>query len=324
MVPDYQTLMLPVLRHSAETAISTRELLRRITSTFSLTDQDLNQRLPSGKKTVLHDRISWAKTYLKQAGLIEYPERGYSLATEEGRRVLAQGQERIDNSFLYQYHSFQAFLARRSDNPSAKSMTGDEANRPLTGTVVETPDEALRDAHRNMTNALAAELLDRVRSAPPAFLESLLIELLAKMGYGGTSEAGSLDGSAPAIGKLVLGKWALGRSGDGGLDGVIDQDPLGVDQVYIQAKRYAERNTVGSPAIRDFYGALNLVKARKGIFFTTSDFTADAVKTAKGLDARIVLINGHRLANLMVTYNIGCREEEVLVLKKIDEDFFEQ
>lgn len=166
----------------------------------------------------------------------------------------------------------------------------------------------MRTAYRSINDALAHDLLSKVREASPQFFEELIIELLIEMGYGGASEnAGQ----------------AIGKSGDNGIDGVIDQDPLGIDQIYIQAKRYAEGNTVGAGAIRDFFGALNLKKASKGIFLTSSSFTLPAIQTASNLGVRIVLIDGMHLARLMIRYNIGCRDEDVLHLKKVDEDFFD-
>ncbi|MGZ5270905.1 MAG: restriction endonuclease [Ramlibacter sp.] len=197
----------------------------------------------------------------------------------------------------------------------ANEADGDSAAVPLQVPApigapadTETPDEALRKAHAAITGALAADLLDRVREATPAFFEKLIVELLLAMGYGGTSkEAGR----------------ALGQTGDDGVDGVIDQDPLGVDQIFLQAKRYAESNNIGAGAIRDFYGALSLKKAHKGIFVTTSAFSPSAIETARGLGSRIVLIDGVQLSRLMVRYNVGCRDEDVLHLKKVDEDFFD-
>ena len=174
--------------------------------------------------------------------------------------------------------------------------------------TIETPDEALRRAHTAITSALAEDLLDRVRKSSPAFFERLIVALLLAMGYGGTSEDAGR---------------ALGQSGDAGVDGVIDQDPLGVDQIYVQAKRYGDGNNVGAGAIRDFYGALSLKKAQKGIFVTTSAFSSGAIETARGLGSRIVLIDGLQLAKLMTRYNVGCRDEDVLHIKKIDEDFFD-
>ena len=186
-----------------------------------------------------------------------------------------------------------------------------ETDAPKTTDLPEpssTPDEALRRAHSAITGALSADLLDRVQKAPPAFFERLIVDLLLAMGYGGTSEE----------------RWrALGQSGDDGVDGVIDQDPLGVDQIYVQAKRYSEGNNIGAGAMRDFFGALSLKKAQKGIFVTTSAFSPAAVQTARDLGSRIVLIDGLQLTKLMIRYNVGCRDEEVLHLKKIDEDFFE-
>ena len=179
---------------------------------------------------------------------------------------------------------------------------------PLALEAESTPDEALRSAHGAIIGALSAELLDRVRNGTPAFFERLIVQLLVAMGYGGTSEEAGR---------------ALGQSGDNGVDGVIDQDPLGVDQIYVQAKRYAEGNNIGAGAIREFYGALSLKKAQEGIFVTTSAFSTAATETARGLGSRIVLIDGPHLARLMIRYNVGCRDEEIIHLKKLDEDFFE-
>jgi len=215
---------------------------------------------------------------------------------------LAQNPDRIDNDFLKQFESFQDFQNRKGTQ-SAGAKTEDE---PIDDGNA-TPDEILRAAHRSINVSLAADLLDRVREASPQFFEELLIQLLLSMGYGGTSEDAAR---------------ALGQSGDNGVDGVVDQDPLGVDQIYVQAKRYAEGNNIGAGHIRDFFGALNLKKAQKGLFFTTSAFSSSAIQTAKDLGMRIVLIDGQQLAKLMIRYNIGCRDEEVLYLKKVDEEFF--
>lgn len=215
---------------------------------------------------------------------------------------MAQNPDRIDNDFLKQFESFQDFQNRKGTQ-SAGAKTEDE---PIDDGNA-TPDEILRAAHRSINVSLAADLLDRVREASPQFFEELLIQLLLSMGYGGTSEDAAR---------------ALGQSGDNGVDGVVDQDPLGVDQIYVQAKRYAEGNNIGAGHIRDFFGALNLKKAQKGLFFTTSAFSSSAIQTAKDLGMRIVLIDGQQLAKLMIRYNIGCRDEEVLYLKKVDEEFF--
>ncbi len=301
MIPDYQSLMLPVLQEGAEEEISTRDAIENLASKYGLSEEDREQMLPSGKQRTFDNRVNWAKGYLKQAGLVRYTDRGAYVATDEGRKVLATNPERIDNKFLKQYEAFQEFQNRKGTQ-SEKEETQDGVDDAIT------PDEALRAAHRKINASLAADLLGRVREASPQFFEELIVELLLAMGYGGTSEDAAR---------------ALGQSGDNGVDGVVDQDPLGVDQVYVQAKRYAETNKIGSGDIRDFFGALNLKKAQKGIFFTTSSFSPAAVQTAKDLGMRIVLIDGAQLAKLMIKYGVGCREEEVIRLMGIDEEYFD-
>lgn len=303
MIPDYQTLMLPVLQAAVDAEISTREVIDTLADEYELSEQDREQLLPSGKQRTFDNRVHWAKGYLKQAGLVRYTKRGSYVATEEGRRVLAQNPDRIDNNFLKQFESFQEFQNRKGTQTASEK----DQKEPIED-ANSTPDEILRAAHRSINASLASDLLDRVREASPQFFEDLIIQLLLAMGYGGTSEDAAR---------------ALGQSGDNGVDGVVDQDPLGVDQIYVQAKRYGEGNNVGAGDIRDFFGALNLKKAQKGLFFTTSAFSPSATQTAKDLGMRIVLIDGQQLTKLMVRYNIGCRDEEVLHLKKIDEEFFE-
>jgi len=303
VIPDYQTLMLPVLQSCSQGEVTTSDVVAALAVEFHLTEEEKQQLLPSGKQTTFSNRIFWAKGYLKQAGLLRYPSRGNFVITEEGKKALGTNPGRIDNKFLMQYAAFQEFLNRNGSQKADKSDLGKE---PLSVTGA-TPDELLRSAHKTRNEALAADLLSRVRDASPLFFEELIVELLISMGYGGTSENAGR---------------AIGESGDDGVDGVIDQDPLGVDQIYVQAKRYAEGNNVSSGAIRDFFGALNLKRAQKGIFFTTSAFTASAIQTAENLGMRIVLIDGQRLAKLMIRYRIGCRDEETLYLKKVDEDFF--
>lgn len=258
------------------------------------------ETLPSGQ-TRFVNRAHWAKTYLKQAGLLKSTRRGYFTITDRGRAALKNGAE-INREYLEQYEEFREFQNRSHAAESGADSAAEEV------TIAATPDEVLRDAHRKINAALAADLLDRVHESSPEFFEHLIVTLLIQMGYGGTSEAAGRS---------------LGKSGDEGVDGVIDQDPLGVDQIYVQAKRYAVTNVIGPGAIRDFFGALSLKKAHKGIFVTTSTFSAAASATAAALGSRIVLIDGVQLANLMVRYNVGCRDEEVLQLKKIDEDFFQ-
>ena len=300
-IPDYQTLMRPVLEHAAKGEVRIGALIEALSEQLGLSPNEREEMLPSGKQTVIANRVHWAKTYLKQAGLVAPTRRGHFIITDRGRAALADPNTRIDNTFLKQFDEFLAFQGRSSERDP------DEV-APIEKQADITPDEALRSAHKAINDSLASDLLDRVRQSSPAFFEDLLVSLFVAMGYGGsTEEAGR----------------ALGRSGDDGVDGVIDQDPLGVDQIYLQAKRYGEGNNIGPGAIRDFFGALSLKRATKGIFVTTSGFSPSAVDTARGLGSRIVLIDGPQLARLMLRYNIGCRDEEILHLKKVDEDFFE-
>lgn len=305
MIPDYQTLMLPVLKSCQNGVVVTSDVIEALANEFKLTAEEREQLLPSGKQSTFSNRIHWAKGYLKQAGLLTYPARSHFVLTDEGRKVLDSNPERIDNKFLMQFEAFQEFRSRKGTQSVNNTV---EEQNPVANEDA-TPDEQLRAAHKAIGNALAADLLGRVRDASPQFFEELIVELLIGMGYGGTSEN--------------AGK-AIGKSGDDGVDGVIDQDPLGVDQIYIQAKRNAEGNNIGAGAIRDFFGALNLKKAQKGIFFTTASFTSSSIQTAANLGIRIVLIDGRRLAELMLRYNIGCEDQEILHLKKVNEEFFER
>ena len=303
MIPDYQTLMRPVLEcASSGEEVKISDVAELLAKKLGLTAEERAAILPSGKQTRFANRVNWAKSYLKQGGLVEITGRGRFKITDRGRAALADKAATINNAYLAQFEEFQSFKSKEAE---AEVTTPATQGAPDTES---TPDEALRRAHSAIIGALSAELLDRVRNGTPKFFENLIVQLLIAMGYGGTSEEAGR---------------AIGQSGDDGVDGVIDQDPLGVDQIYVQAKRYGEGNNIGAGAIRDFYGALSLKRAHKGIFVTTSAFSTAATETARGLGSRIVLIDGSHLARLMIRYNVGCRDEEIIHLKKLDEDFFE-
>lgn len=301
MIPDYQTLMRPVLQAAANGEIRMADVVERLAGQFNLTPEEQAELLPSGNQTILSNRVHWARTYLKQAGLVEATRRGHIAITERGRAALADETTPIDNKLLRTFPEFIEFQGRGKSNISAESEEMLSANEA-------TPEELLRNAYESLTGSVANELIDRLRAGSPAFFERTIVNLLLAMGYGGSSEEAGR---------------ALGQSGDDGVDGVIDQDPLGVDQIYVQAKRYAENNLVGPAAIREFFGSLSLKKAQKGIFVTTSGFTRSATETARQIGGRIVLIDGQQLGRLMVRYNVGCRDQEVLSIKRIDEDFFD-
>jgi restriction system protein len=299
MIPDYQTLMKPVLELGASGEKKVSEAVTLLADTFELTEEERAEMLPSGRQTRFANRVHWARSYLKQAGLLRNTRHGHFEITEEGRRVLADNPSRIDAKFLERYDQFLEFKSRTS--------SGEEAETIPTTPVSTTPDEAIRTAHTGINEALAAELLDRLRGADPAFFENVIVDLLLKMGYGSDTSSGKV----------------LGGSGDDGVDGVINLDPLGVDQVYVQAKRYQATSPIGSGAIRDFYGALGLKDVSKGIFVTTSSFSPSARATAEKLGARIVLIDGPQLARLMVAHEVGCRVTEVFRVAVVDESYFE-
>ncbi len=303
MIPDYQSLMRTVLESAKGGEVRVSEVVEQLAVKLGLTEEEKFELLPSGKQTRFTNRVHWARSYLKMAALVKNTRRGHYEITERGKQALADTSLEINNNYLAQFEEYQEFRARSKSNDDPAQDTSISDNNEGS-----TPDEVLRNAHREINKALSKELLDHVRSSEPAFFEQLIVDLLIAMGYGGTSEDAGR---------------ALGQSGDNGIDGVIDQDPLGVDQIYLQAKRYAHGNNVGSGDMRNFFGALNLKKASKGIFVTTSQFSTSAEQTANDLSSRIVLIDGEQLTKLMIRYNIGCRDEEVLHLKKLDEGYFE-
>lgn len=298
-IPDFQKLMLPVLRASAQGEVKISDVVESLGQLLDLTEEELSELLPSGKQTTFANRVNWAKSYLGKAGLINLTRRGHFVISESGRAVLASEPPTINIKFLETFPSFKAFRDV-SDQPIIAASTGPSL-KDLT------PDEIIRSAHSELDKSLSAELLAKVVSAPPDFFERLVVQLLVAMGYGGSaSDAGR----------------ALGKSGDGGVDGVIDQDALGLDRIYVQAKRYAD-NKVSAGDIRDFFGSLDRFKATKGLFVTTSGFSLAAKETAELLSKRIVLIDGTTLTRLMIRYDIGCRVEETIHIKKIDEEFFD-
>ncbi len=300
MIPDYQTLMGPVLKASEAGEVRIGDVVDLLSNQYGLTLDERAELIPSGGQTTISNRIHWAKTYLKQAGLVEATKRGHFRITDRGREALAKQSGKIDNRFLRSFTEFQQFQSR--------GKSAEESARPEITPQDATPEETLQEAYDRITATVASELIERLRAGSPVFFERMIVSLLLAMGYGGSSaDAGR----------------AIGQSGDDGVDGVIDQDPLGVDQIYVQAKRYADGNAVGPAAIREFFGSLSLKKAQKGIFVTTSSFSKSASETARQIGARIVLIDAEYLGRLMVKHNVGCRDQEILHIKRIDEDFFE-
>jgi restriction system protein len=304
-VPDYQSLMLPVLRAIAD-GYSHRlaDVRMMVAEQLGLTDEDRAIRIASGSP-VFDNRVHWAVTYMAQAGVIRRPRRGVIELTTRGQDVLAENPAVVDNALLARYPEFLDFRMRARDRQPA--FQGANAAVPVQSSEKGTPREQAAHAVEEANAAIAAELLERIRGRAPTFLEQLVLRLLTAMGYGG--RAGAAE--------------HLGRAGDQGLDGVIRQDALGLDRVYVQAKRYGADQSVGRPEIQAFVGALHGAQADRGIFITTGRFTTDAWEYAQRVPARLVLIDGAQLTELMVLHNVGVEDEQTFTLKKIDEDFFE-
>lgn len=302
MVPDFQTLMLPVLRRLAtggeQPSASVRD---SVAADFQLSAEDLAGMLPSGRQTTFKNRIAWALSYLKQAGLAESPGRGIYRITPRGSEVLTAPPDRIDIPYLMRFPEFVAFRTAGAEESAPGPEPAKEAAEP----TPLTPDEQIRLGFSRLQSNLAAEVLERVRQVSPQFFEELVVELLVAMGYGGSRE----DASS-----------VVGGSGDEGIDGIIKEDRLGLDTIYIQAKRW--KDSVGRPEIQRFAGALQGQRARKGVFITTSVFTADARSYAGGLQTTIVLIDGPQLAQLMLENSIGVTQTGTVKLLKLDEDYF--
>lgn len=303
-IPDYQTLMRPVLEYLADGGEHRlRDLKEAMADQFNLTAQERAQTTPSGRSRLIYNRVGWATSYLAQAGLIHRPRRGYSVITAEGRRVLAEHPARVDLTVLEQFEAFRAFRDR------ARNRDGRKTPQPpvdLDDTTA-TPQDLIDAAVLENQATLETELLHRALTLSPTGFEDLVIRLLEKMGYG---RAGTVERTS--------------ASGDAGVDGIISQDPLGLDRIYVQAKRYALDRTVDRPRIHEFAGALLGKQGDRGVFITTSSFTRGALLEAERINARIELIDGTRLARLLVQYGVGVQESHTVVLHRIDEDFFEE
>lgn len=301
-IPDYETLMRPLLNLAAENPtneLQTLSAVKTLADKFNLTETERRELLPSGATFKFSSRVGWAATYLKKAGLLEAPRRGHLLITQRGLDALKQTLGKIDGDFLSQFEEFRQFQNKKKDKKE-KISDGSENS--------ETPIESIDLQYRKVREALASDLLDRVKKCSPQFFERLVINLLVKMGYGGSlKDAGQ----------------AIGRSGDGGIDGVIKEDKLGLDNIYIQAKRWTDK-CVGSPDIDQFAGALSKKKANKGIFITTSAFSKDALASVKDYGAKIILVDGLQAAQFMIDYGVGVSVDQVYEIKKIDSDFFEE
>ena len=301
-IPDYQTLMLPVLKSVADgKEHKFREIADSIAKNFGLTEEELGCLLPSGNQSIFDNRVGWAKTYLKKACLIEYKGKGVLKITERGKQVLKDSPQKIDNKFLKQYDEFNEFQNKVNPKEEKQETETDYKN--------QTPEELIETAFHDFQKSLAEELLDKIRNVSPSFFEKLVVALLVKMGYGGS---------------IKDARQAIGRTGDEGIDGIIKEDKLGLDVIYIQAKRWKENNVIGRPEIQKFVGALAGQGAKKGVFITASSFTKEALDYKPMNDTKVILIDGMKLANLMIEYNLGVAQLHCYELKKLDNDYFDE
>jgi restriction system protein len=304
-VPDYQNLMLPLLKFADEqnVEISTGDAVEALGPRLGLTEDDLKEMLPSGLEGRFANRVGWATTFMKKAGLLESTRRGYCRITARGRELLKKKPATINVKLLQQYPKFLAFQQLKGTRRGEKKDSGSPIE---TGTA--TPSEALENAYENLRDELADDVLTKVKKSSPSFFERIVVELLVKMGYGGS--------------RADAGK-AIGKSGDGGIDGIIKEDKLGLDIVYIQAKRW-DNSAVGRPEVMQFAGALQAQKANKGILITTSRFTDDARSYVTQIGSKIVLIDGEQLTQLMIDHDVGVSTVSLYPVKKIDADYFDE
>lgn len=294
-IPDYQSIMLPLLGLAQDGASHRiRDAVDHIAQLFQLTADERRERMPDGRRSRLQYNTQWSRTYLKKAGLLEDPKRGEFRITDRGQRVLADKPESIDAKFLQQFDEFNRFIGRR------------QSSQPLLHDPDHPPEDSLQVAYQTLRDNLAADLLEQLKRSSPAFFERLVVDVLVGMGYGGSRrEAGE----------------AIGQAGDEGIDGIIKEDRLGLDIIYIQAKRWEK--TIGRPEVQRFAGALQGKRARKGVFITTSSFSRDAVDYAEAIDTKVILIAGARLAELMIEHGVGVTTEATYEIKRIDVDYFD-
>lgn len=299
MIPDFQTVMRPVLTILVDgEPRRTRDVIDQIADEFQLAEEERAQTLASGSQKVIYNRVSWAITHMFRAGLLERPARGIVVITETGREVLAANPDRVDMKVLRQFPSYTEFLN--------KAQTTEETTPTTTAAAEVSPQDLLDRAVKENRAAVESELLQRALALPPVGFEDLVMRLLSAMGYG---HSGRIERTS--------------ATGDAGIDGVISQDPLGLDRIYVQAKRYETDKIIHRPTIQSFIGALMGAQGDRGVFITTSDFSAGARTEAEKVNARIELIDGSRLAQLMVRHGVGVQPELVVTLYQLDEDFFE-
>lgn len=306
-IPDYQTLMLPLLKKASDgKEHKMRDLTELIAKDFSLTDEELSVVIPSGTQSLFYNRVGWAKTYLKKACLVENVGKGVIRITARGQQFLKENPKKIDAKMLRKFEEFADFVNLQTKTTSSKA---NKEELPATDYTTQTPEELIETAYQDFQKSVAEDLLDKIRNVSPSFFEKLVVSLLVKMGYGGSvKDAGQ----------------AIGKTGDEGIDGIIKEDKLGLDVIYIQAKRWKENNIIGRPEIQKFVGALAGQGAKKGVFITASSFSKEAKEYKPMNDTKVILIDGLELANLMIENNLGVTPLRSYDLKKIDSDYFDE
>jgi len=304
-IPDYQSIMLPLLQLACDgNEWSLREAGQAIIQKFALSPEEVEELLPSRSQPVIYNRVGWARTYLVKAGALTQTRRGFFAITDRGREILSRKPASIDVKYLSQFPEFNAFKSLRHERDNEAEETKDDAGEDASGM---TPEETLEGAYNKLRAQLADELLENVLSASPMFFENLVLDLLVAMGYGGNRRDAA---------------QATKRSGDDGIDGIIKEDRLGLDVIYVQAKRWARDRTIGRPEIQQFAGSLQGNRARKGIFISTSCYSREAREFVDRVESKIVLIDGAALAQLMIDYGIGVSASVHYEVKRIDSDYF--
>ncbi len=299
---NYQDLMLPALKAIEKKPVAIKDLLSEISDSLKLSDEERAQKVGKGNYTKIYTQLNWAIAYMFQAGLIDRPQRGWVSITQEGAKVLASNPSKIDNEFLKKFPSFVSFVMRSKED---QKNNQDKPDQQVTES--QTPEELIDVSVSQLQDSTRKEILDLILQSSPSFFERLILDLFTAMGYGGKDQSSH-----------------VGRSGDGGIDGIINEDPLGLDKIYLQAKRYKSDNKINIEQIRSFAGSLEERGANKGIFVTTSSFVQSAFDYVNKISKSIILIDGEKLTDLMYQYDVGVRTVQILKIKKPDIDYFEE
>ena len=301
-IPDFQSIMLPLLRLCGDAKEHrNREVIDTLADEFDLSEKERKELLPSGRQAIFHNRVAWSRSYMKMAELLENTQRGVFRITDRGSKILHSPPQKINIRFLMQFPEF----AESRKGAQKKMKKKDIESSAAESDAGITPEEQIEEAYENLRDNLTSKILIQLKDSSPSFFEKVVVEVLVKMGYGGSRrDAGE----------------AIGKSGDEGIDGIIKEDRLGLDIIYIQAKKWEK--TITRPEIQKFAGALQGKRARKGIFITTSKFSRGCGEYVSKIDSKIILVDGRRLAQFMIDFNVGVSTEAIYELKRVDSDYF--